>query len=84
MKRIESTEQVNLGWECQDGQASMSLTVQEMVLESKGQQPVVPVKATKVAGGKGHSRGCPRWNAVCGESRMHGVMEGKTTRNKWC
>ena len=25
-----------------------------------------------------------RWNAVCGENRMHGVKWGKTTRNRTC
>ena len=52
-----------------------------MAYEFRGQQPVVVKKRSNFRGAKGHSCNL-QWNAVCGESRMHGVKWGKTTRNR--
>ena len=53
-----------------------------MTCEFRWQQPVVALKQGNACGAKGHSRKSLRWNAVCGESRMHGVKWGKTTLNR--
>ncbi|WP_436713695.1 hypothetical protein [Brevibacillus formosus] len=51
-----------------------------MTVASEGQQPVVARKQGNSCGAKGHSHGSRMgaWrNAVCGESRLHGVTWGK-------
>ena len=52
-----------------------------MTYEFKGQQPIVVMKQGNACGAKGHSRLINRWNAVCGESRLHGVRRDESSLN---